>query len=419
MTREHTDRLQIAMISIHSSPVGQLGTRDTGGMSVYIRELSRELGSRGHQVDIFTRAASQGGEPILKLSDNVRLVHLGINGNQKVPKEQLYPHLPAYFSAMDEFASGQSRLYDLIHSHYWLSGELGACARKNWNLPHIFMYHTIGMAKNEACSEEKEPPLRITAEQRLGRTCQRLLAAAERDRVLLKRYYGVSDGKIGIVPCGVNLDLFRPWDKTPARRQIGVDSHVPMVLYVGRFAPVKGLSSLLGAIAQLKKYPELQLVLVGGDGPDASATRDLIALADDLGVSHQLKIAGRVAQRDLPPYYSAADALVVSSYYESFGLVALESLACNTPVVTTRVGAMESIIQNGKNGELIDSPTADSLAAGIDRAIQRWWNKPPPAGQIRESVRGFSWSKVADAVTRQYATVLDGHRSRRNEGGNR
>ena len=419
MITERTDRLQIAMISIHSSPVGQLGTRDTGGMSVYIRELSRELGSRGHRVDIFTRAGSRGGEPILELSDNVRLVHLGINGNGKLPKEHLYPHLPAYFSAMDEFATDQSRFYDLIHSHYWLSGELGARARKHWNLPHIFMYHTIGMAKNEACSEEKEPQLRITAEQRLGRTCQRLLAAAERDRVLLKRYYGVSDGKIGIVPCGVNLDLFRPWDKTLARRRIGVDSRVPMVLYVGRFAPVKGLSSLLGAIARLKKYRELQLVLVGGDGPDAPATMNLRELANNLGVSDRVKIAGRVAQTDLPPYYSAADALVVSSHYESFGLVALESLACNTPVVTTCVGAMESIIQNGKNGELIDSPTVNSLAAGIDRAIQRWWNKPPPAGQIRQSVREFSWSKVADAVAKQYTAVLDGHRSRQNEGGHK
>ena len=414
MTKARTEPFHIAMISIHSSPVGQLGTRDTGGMSVYIRELSRELGSRGNRVDIFTRAGSQGGEPILELSANVRLVHLGINGNRKLPKENLYPHLPAYFSAMDDFATGQSRFYDLIHSHYWLSGELGARARQHWNLPHIFMYHTIGKAKNEACSEEKEPPLRIAAEQRLGQSCQRLLAAAERDRLLLKRYYGVSDGKIGIVPCGVNLDLFRPWDKTIARRRIGVDAHVPMVLYVGRFAPVKGLTSLLGAIAQLKKYRELQLVLVGGDGPDASATRDLCELANTLGVIDRVKFAGRVAQADLPPYYSAADALVVSSYYESFGLVALESLACNTPVVTTCVGAMESVIQNGKNGELIDSPTVKALAAGIDRAIQRWWNKPAPADQIRETVRGFSWTKVADAVANQYAAVFDGHPARRN-----
>lgn len=414
MSNVETRNFHIAMISIHSSPVGQLGTRDTGGMSVYIRELSRELGSRGHRVDIFTRALRRGGEQIVQLDGNVRLVHLGINGNGSISKERLYPHLPAYFNAMHEFAAGQSRFYDLIHSHYWLSGELGNRARQRWNLPHVFMYHTIGIAKNEACSEEREPPLRIAAEQRLGRSCHRLLTAAERDRLVLRHHYGVADQKIGVVPCGVNLDLFQPWEKSDARRRIGVDSNDPMLLYVGRFAPVKGLGNLLGAIARLGKTRGLRLVLVGGDGPEAPETAGLRKLADTLGIGDRVAFAGRVAQADLPPYYSAADALVVSSYYESFGLVALESLACNTPVVTTRVGAMESVVQNGVNGQLIDSPTVGSLASGIEKAIDRWWQCPPPADRIRESVHGFSWSNVADAVAQQYAAVLANHRSCRN-----
>jgi D-inositol-3-phosphate glycosyltransferase len=276
------------------------------------------------------------------------------------------------------------------------------------------MFHTIGIAKNEACREEREPPLRIAAEQRLGQSCQRLLTAAERDRQLLKRHYGVADQKIGVVPCGVNLDRFRPWNPSDARRRIGIDPHVPMVLYVGRFAPVKGISRLFDAIARLQRHRELQLVLVGGDGPDAPTTRRLRKQARDLGIIDRVMFAGRVEQADLPPYYSAADALVVSSYYESFGLVALESLACNTPVVTTRVGAMESVIRNGENGQLIDSPTVGSLAAGIDKAIRRWWKKPPPSGQIRESVSRFSWSNVANDIARQYAAVLANFRSRRN-----
>ena len=407
-------RLDIAMISIHSSPAGELGTRDTGGMSVYIRELCRELGSRGHRVDIFTRAGQPCNQGIVALSENVRLVHLCINGNGRIAKEQLYPHLPAYFSAMDRFAASQSRLYSLIHSHYWLSGELGSHARQRWNLPHVFMYHTIGAAKNQACADEKEAPLRISAERRLGKSCQRLLAAAERDRQLLKRLYGVSESKIKVIPCGVNLNLFRPWKKTAARNRIGADRHAPMVLYVGRFTPVKGLGRLLEAVARLENHRNLQLVMVGGDGPQAPGTQALNALAKRLGIADRVIFAGRVPQKDLPPYYSAADALVVSSFYESFGLVALESLACSTPVVTTRVGAMESIIQNGRNGELIDSPSAGDLAAGIDRAIRRWWKRPPPAAKIRDSVRKFSWSRVADAVEREYAAVLEPGRSSRN-----
>ena len=406
--------MNIAMISIHSSPIGELGTRDTGGMSVYIRELSRQLGRRGHRVDIFTRADDHSDERIVELAGNVRLVHLHINGNGAVAKEHLFPQLPAYFQAMDEFAAGQSGFYDLIHSHYWLSGELGSRARKHWNLPHVFMYHTIGIAKNEACSEEKESPLRLAAEERLGRSCQRLLTAAETDRQLLKRLYGVTDGKIGVVPCGVNFDLFRPWEINTARHRIGVDPHLPMVLYVGRFAPVKGLNRLLKAIARLQDHRGLQLVMVGGDGHGDPAARNLRSLARQLGIADRVKFAGRVAQEDLPPYYSAADALVVSSYYESFGLVALESLACNTPVVTTRVGAMESIIENGVNGELVRGLSADALAAGIDSAIRRWWKNPPLPGHIRQSVRKFSWSNVADAVAREYTAVLDHHRCSRN-----
>lgn len=406
--------MNIAMISIHSSPVGQLGTRDTGGMSVYIRELSRQLGRRGHRVDIFTRAGHHSDERTVELAGNVRLVHLHINGNGAPAKEQLYPHLPAYFRAMDEFAAGQSCFYDLIHSHYWLSGELGTQARRHWNLPHVFMYHTIGIAKNQACSEEREPALRLAAEARLGRSCQRLLTAAETDRQLLKRLYGVTDGKIGVVPCGVNFDLFRPLEMKTARRQIGVDPHLPMVLYVGRFAPVKGLSRLLKAIARLPDDRGLQLVMVGGDGRGDTAARNLRSLARQLGIADRVNFAGRVAQENLPLYYSAADALVVSSYYESFGLVALESLACNTPVVTTRVGAMESIIEDGINGELVRGSSADALAAGIDRAIRRWWNNPPSPGHIRQSVRKFSWSNVADAVAREYVAVLDRHRCNRN-----
>ena len=402
-----SEPLHIAMISIHSSPVGELGTRDTGGMSVYIRELSRELGKRGHRIDIFTRSNGLHSEPIIELAGNVRLVHLSVNGNGNHPKEDLYTHLPAYFSAMEEYAGGRNRFYDLIHSHYWLSGELGLRARERWSLPHVFMYHTIGVAKNEACADEKEPPLRIAAEERLGRSCHRLLTAAERDRQLIKRLYGVSDQKIGVVPCGVNLDLFHPMDRAEARSRIDVDPSVPLVLYVGRFAPVKGIRRLLNAIARLQDHRKLQLMLIGGDGPDSPVTTALRQQVHHLGIADRVFFAGRIAQRDLPLYYNAADVLVVASYYESFGLVALESMACGTPVVTTPVGAMESIVHNGINGEVIASPSVGALASGLDRAIRRWWRNPPSAARVRDTVRKFRWSKVADAVVQEYETVLD------------
>ena len=401
-----SDRLRIAMFSIHSSPIGELGTKNTGGMSVYIRELARHLGVFGHRVDIYTKLNGSKQNQIIELYDNVRLIHLSAGSNGYVHKLALYYYLSDFFRALEGFKSQEGLHYDLVHSHYWLSGRLGSRVQDRWNIPHIVMFHTLGTVKNSAGLADREPDLRIATEKKLARTCQRILAPTDREKENLVKYCHTPAEKIGVVPCGVNLDLFQPMDRAAARQRLGFDPDESMVLYVGRFDPIKGIDRLLEAMAYLKHLKRMRLVIVGGDGPATAEYQSLQQLSAKVGIQKFVHFVGRVAQNQLPPYYSAADALVVPSYYESFGLVGLESLACGTPVVATRVGAMEDIIEDGKTGQVVADLTPRGLANSIEKIISYSAGPLLSAHAIRASVRKYGWSNVAAAVFNEYETVF-------------
>ena len=400
MAQVEAEQLRIAMLSIHSSPVGELGTKDTGGMSVYVRELARELGKRGHLIDIFTRLKDARQERIAGLYENVRLIHLGAGSNGHMNKLALYAHLDDFFKELKEFSDHK---YNLIHSHYWLSGRVGNWAQERWQIPHVFMFHTVAAVKNSTAGSEKEPELRTAIEKYLARNCSRILVATDQERDHLLHHYGASPETIGVVPCGVNLDLFRPLDKATSRQQLGFAQDESIVLFVGRFAPLKGIDRLMAAVAHLKDYQKLRLVIVGGDGLGTPESQNLQRLSRDLGIQRSVTFVGRVEQDNLPPYYSAADSLVVPSHYESFGLVALESLASGTPVVATKVGAMESILRDGETGHVVENGSSRLLANGIETFISRPY--PPSADAIRSTVLRFSWANVASAMLDEYAAV--------------
>jgi D-inositol-3-phosphate glycosyltransferase len=398
--------MRIATLSIHSSPLGELGTEDTGGMSVYIRELSRELGRAGHSVDIYTCADSGGRDSRLFMSDNVRLIHLGIGNKGHITKSMLSGRLPEVFHSLEAYITSNDVCYDLIHSHYWLSGEVGGLARNRWYMPHVMMFHTTGIAKRVACSQEREPTLRLIAEKRLARKSDRILAATEHEKDLLVKYFNVPGEKIGTVPCGVNLERFYPVAKDLARKELGLQDAGFLVLYVGRFAPVKGISRLVAAAAHLRSRRGLMFMIVGGYDRKTRAFAELGRLARRASVEDIVKFQGRVDHDLLPLYYSAADVLVVPSYYESFGLVALESLACGTPVIAARVGAMDTLIRDGKTGLLADSLSPRSLASAIERLMELSSIGGLSVNEIRASVIGYGWSNIASAVAKEYAATL-------------
>ncbi len=392
------------MLSIHSNPIGELGTNDTGGMSVYIRELARELGKRRHRIDVYTCLENGRHEPVVDLFENVRLIHLGIPNNGHLSRLAFYPYLPDFFKSMENFRSREGIVYDLIHSHYWLSGRLGNWAQELWDRPHLAMLHTLGEVKNRTDVGRPESELRIAAEKQLVKSCYRILAPTNREKDNLMRYYGVCGEKIGVVPCGVNLDIFQPQDKQATRKQLGFDPDDIILLYVGRFEPLKGIEGLLEAISHLKGHQRLRLVLVGGDGDQAPESRLLRQKARSLGIEDKVVFAGRVEQKYLPPYYSSADVLVISSHYESFGLVGLEALACGRPVVSTPVGAMETLINQSHAGYVLSDTLPLSLAKGIQSIISN--PNLPNSDEIRKSVLKYSWSNVATAILMEYETAI-------------
>jgi len=395
------------MLSIHSSPTGQLGTRDTGGMSVYIRELARALGSRGHTIDIFTRLNTHRQTVVETLYPNVRLIHLDAVGIRDISKSELFPYLQAFFRSLDEFRKNAGMLYDLIHSHYWLSGCIGRWAQKQWQIPHVLMFHTLGAVKNNRGIGRMESDQRISTEKDLANRCHRIVAPTHREKEHLIQYYDVAADRIGVVPCGVNLDLFRPMDKKDARRQLGLAPEDPMLLFVGRFDPSKGIDRLLSTMTHLKHREDLRLVIIGGDGDQSPEYRRLQTVTSELGIQNAVSFAGRVDQKDLPPYYSAADILVVSSYYESFGLVGLESLACGTPVVSTRVGVLEDLLKRNNIGHIVENATPRSLADGIEKILSVSPATRLQDEEIRSAVLRFRWPTVASAITDEYHRILD------------
>jgi D-inositol-3-phosphate glycosyltransferase len=401
--------LRIAMISVHSSPLGKLGTPDTGGMSVYIRELSRQLGLHGHAVDIYTRAGEDHlpGEA-LWISENVRLIPLELGPTADAPKTALYPHLFDFFQEADRFRIREGIAYHLIHSHYWLSGQVGRWARQAWGAPHIATFHTLGAVKNHVCGPESEPGVRIAAERGLATACDRVLVASDRERKNLIRFYDAEPARIAVAPCGVNLDLFRPMARDTARRRIGAHTGEKLVLYVGRFAPEKGVDRLLQAFARLKHLHPLRLMVVGGGGKQDLAHRRLLELSRTCGIGDRVTFTGRIDQADLPPYYSAANLLALPSSYESFGMVALEALACGTPVAATRVGVMEELLGDARNGRLVQDLRPSSLAEAVDVLLRDRAAPLQAAETIRRSVLRYDWSRVAGEVLRVYQRGLTG-----------
>ena len=288
------------MLSAHSCPVGKLGAKDTGGMSVYVLELARELGEHGHLVDIYTRVHDPKDKRIYELGDNVRLIHLRAGKDEELHKLAVYPHLPDFADKLESFRKRNRLHYDLVYSHYWLSAWAGKFLQSWWNVPHIIMFHTLGAVKNAIGIGEIEPELRIEAEKYLVRNCHRIIAATEREKEDIISYYGASPETISVIPCGVNLELFQPMDNEAARQQLGFNGSRRNILFVGRMEPLKGIDKLLMAMTCLKNKHEFRLLIVGGDERSQHEIDRLKQLCRELNIQDSVNFLGLIKQEKLP-----------------------------------------------------------------------------------------------------------------------
>jgi D-inositol-3-phosphate glycosyltransferase len=400
------NKLSIAMISAHSCPVGDLGAKDTGGMSVYIRELARELGEKGHTVDIYTRVHDPADPRVESLGQGVRLIHLKAGKEATIQKMDVYFSLPEFVFNLECYWQNNGLKYDIVFSHYWISALVAKYLQQVHQIPYMSMYHTLGAVKNAIGIGEGEPDLRIVSESETVKDSRRIIVATEKEKEDLVRYYDARPDNIGVVPCGVNMELFRPVDKAAARQALGLKDE-KIALFVGRIDPLKGIGQLLKTIPLLEKRDSSRLIVIGGDENSKTEVEGLKKMAAELGIGDRVTFRGLIKQDSLPLYYSAADVCVVPSYYESFGLVPLEALVCGTPVVATDVGDLKNIIKHGETGYIVRDNAPENLAAGIDAVLAKPVRDMETALVIRASVSRFDWANIAEKVTAEMQAVLD------------
>jgi D-inositol-3-phosphate glycosyltransferase len=400
---------RIALLSYHTSPLARLGGRDTGGLNVYVRELARELAERGHAVDVFTRRSDPNAPELAPIVPGARVIHIDAGPAELLEKEALAAHLDEFGAGVLAFAEREGLRYDVLHSHYWLSGVVAERLKERWGAPHVAMFHTLGEVKNRSRISEREPEGRIEAERMIARRAERVVVASRDEQQLLAQLYDARTDRIAVVPCGVNLDLFHPIEKQDARRQLGLRDDDRILLFVGRIEPLKGVDILLGAAAQLEAESDCFVLVIGGDNTAREGElAHLRHLASELGIAEQVNFLGAVDHERLPLFYSAADVCVVPSFYESFGLVALEAMACGTPVVASRVGGLAGTVRDAETGYLIPWRCPEPFAERIELLLDNEELRRAFGQAAREAVERYRWGNVAEAMVALYGELIDG-----------
>ena len=399
----------IAMLTMHSCPAGQPGTRDVGGMNVYVTHLARELAKSGCRVDIYTRSDRAHGRQVVEITPFVRVVHVEA-GPIDESKHDLPDHVPAFVRAVDAFRREQRLSYELIHSHYWLSGVAGSELSTNWGVPHVTMFHTTALTKMLARIGEQETQGRVEAERGLMADANAIIVSTEQERSDISRLYGTEPVKISVLPAGVDLELFKPEEKSEARRSLGLPDR-NVVLSVGRVEPLKGFDILLTAMASLDDRSDTSIVIVGGDEESSPEMERLQTLSQTLGLEDSVIFTRAVSQERLSMYYNAADVFVMPSYYESFGLVALEAMACGVPVIASRVSGPRSFVKSGVTGYLIERRCPEPFAQRLDVLLHNPMLRESMGRAARSHAETMGWDMVGRRTLDVYDSVTAGPRS--------
>ena len=404
---------RVAMISVHSCPLATLGGRETGGMNVYVRELSRHLSQLGIAVDVYTRRQDPCYPTVVDFADQARVIHLSAGPAAPYSKHRVWDHLPEFVDGMQDFIDENALQYDILHSHYWLSGWVAMQLRLTLDVPIVHMSHTLGYPKNAAAQLpwEQEPRRRLQVEREVLQGSDALVAESPASKQHMVWHYNVDPANVAVIPCGVDMARFQPQDKRRARADLLLPPTAPILLSVGRLQPAKGIDTLLQAAADVRRdYPDVCVLVVGGglDDQDERETAELNrlqTLGRRLGLSNVHYIKAQ-PQEKLAQYYAAADIFVMPSHYESFGMVALEAMACGTPVVASKVGGLASTIVHGDSGLLVPSGDWRAFAQTISRllAYPQLQNAMRRAGP--ERAQAFAWPLIVENNVRLYRRLV-------------
>jgi len=406
---------RVATLSVHTSPLDQPGAGDAGGMNVYIVEVARRLARRDIAVDIFTRATSSELPPVVEMEPGVTVHHVIAGPYEGLSKDELPAQLCAFTSGvLRAEAAHEPGHFDLIHSHYWLSGQVGWLARDRWGVPLIHTAHTLAKVKNALLAEDDrpEPKARLIGEEQVVAEADRLVTSTAQEAADVIALYDADPGRVQVIAPGVDLDRFGPGDQRAARARIGLPADAVVLLFVGRIQPLKAPHILLRAAARLvADEPELrrrlQVVVVGApSGTGLEHPQALQTLAADLGIESLVRFQPPVPADRLADYYRAADVSVVPSYNESFGLVALEAQACGLPVVAASVGGLTTAVDDGHSGLLVAGHDPADYAAAVRRILDEPGLRTAlAAGGVRHA-GGFTWDRTVDQLLDVYAEAM-------------
>ncbi|HQY90517.1 glycosyltransferase [Caldilinea sp.] len=409
--------LRVAMLSYHTCPLAMLGGKKTGGMNVYVRDLSRALAKLGIVVDVFTRSQDDCAPRVVhELGDGARVMHIPAGPERPLSVNDTVQYIGEFAENILAFAAQEGLRYDVIHSHYWQSGLAAEALRVAWPAaPIVHMFHTLGHMKNQIARDESEcaPQSRLDGEAHVVQIADRLIAATPAEVKQLVEFYNAAHDKIAIVPPGVDLAHFHPLDRIQAKQMIGIPPQRKNILFAGRIEPLKGIDTLLEAIGLLKARRVTDLsdtcvTIIGGNPWAETLDEELERLQHmciELGLDDLVAFAGARDQQILPYYYAAAEMVVMPSHYESFGMVALEAMAMGTPVIASEVGGLAYVVRDGYNGYLTPPRNANALARRIADLLNDQPLRQHMSRHATYYARDYDWPIIAERIAAVYSEV--------------
>jgi D-inositol-3-phosphate glycosyltransferase len=407
------------MISYHTCPLASEEGKETGGMNIYVLELSKQLAKLGYQIDVITRSQDDKVAHIVPVTKNFRVIHLKAGPESPISKKKLIGFIPEFVLSFKNFIEKENITYNLIHAHYYLSGLIGLELNKKFlhKIPLIMTFHTLALMKNLVARTiaEQENHVRIAAEFTLVKQSDAIITPSSSDKQYLKYLYEAQDNKIYEIPPGVNTDLFKPIPKTVAKKYIGADQQSKIILFVGRIEPLKGIDALLYAMKILisqKLSEPICLLIIGGDISQhikkwSPLMKQLELLRRTLRISAQVNFIGQKPQHELPYYYNAADIVVMPSHYESFGMAAAEAMACGVPVITTNVTGISNLVDESRSALVTSVNNPLLLASQIKRLITDKKLYHQVQNNSMENINDLRWGNIAKQIELVYAKYID------------